>query len=59
MIELSACTLECTCGERLESEDDEPLLGLAREHMDRAHPEKEIESEQVRNRIWAKAHDAQ
>jgi len=27
--------------------------------MDRAHPEKEFESEQVRNRIYPKAHDAE
>ena len=27
------------------------LFELAREHMDREHPEKEIKGEQVRNRI--------
>jgi hypothetical protein len=35
------------------------LFELAREHMDREHPGKEIEGEQVRNRIDAKAHDAE
>jgi hypothetical protein len=35
------------------------LFELAREHMDRAHPEKEIGGEQVRNRIYPKAHDAE
>jgi hypothetical protein len=34
------------------------LFELAREHMDREHPEKGIEGEQVRNRIDARAHDA-
>jgi len=57
VIEPSACTLECACGERLKAEDDEPLFELAREHMGREHLEKGIEGEQVRNRIDAKAHD--
>jgi hypothetical protein len=34
------------------------LFELAREHMDREHPEKGIEGEQVRNHIDAKAHGA-
>jgi hypothetical protein len=34
------------------------LFELAREHMDREHPEKGIEGEQVSNRIDAKAHGA-
>ena len=42
----------------LEAEDGEPLFELVREHMDREHPEKGIEGEQVRNRIDAKAYDA-
>ena len=41
-------TLGCACGERLEAEDDEVLFELAREHMDREHPEKGIEGEHVR-----------
>jgi hypothetical protein len=52
-------TLECACGERLEAEDDEVLFELAREHMDREHPEKGIEGEHVRNLIEAKVHDAE
>jgi hypothetical protein len=35
------------------------LFELAREHVDREHPEKVIEGEQVRNLIEAKAHDAE
>jgi hypothetical protein len=38
-IELSACTLEYACGERLESEGDEASFELARELLKvRAHP---------------------
>ncbi len=51
--------MACACGERLEAEDDEALFELAREHMDREHPEKEIEGEQVRYPTEAKAHDAE
>jgi len=52
VIELSACTLEYTCGERRESKGDEASIELARELPQvRAHPEKVIEGEQVRNRI--------
>jgi hypothetical protein len=35
------------------------LIELAREPMDREHPEEGIEGEQVRNCIDAKAHDAE
>ena len=51
-------TMECACGERLEARDDEALFERVREHMDREHPEKGIEDEQVRNLIEATAHDA-
>ena len=52
VIKLSACTLEYACGERRESEGDEASFELARELLQvRAHPEKVIEGEQVRNRI--------
>jgi hypothetical protein len=51
--------LECACGERLEAEDDVALFELARGHMDREHPEKGIEGEQIRNRIDTKAHGAE
>ena len=52
VIELSACTLQYACGERLESEGDEASFELARELLlVSAHPEKGIQVEQVRNRI--------
>ena len=52
VIELAACTLEYACGECLDSEGDEASIELARELPQvRAHPEKVIEGEQVRNRI--------
>ena len=52
IIKLSACTLKYACGERLESEGDEASFELARELLQvRAHLEKGIEGEQVRNRI--------
>ena len=52
VIELSACTLEYACGERLESEGDQAAFELARELLQvRAHPEKGIQVEQLSNRI--------
>jgi hypothetical protein len=41
------------------SEDHETLFELAREHTDRADPEKEIKGEQVRKRIYPKAHESE
>ena len=52
VIELPACTLEYACRERLEFEGDEASFERARELLQvRAHPEKGIQVEQVRNRI--------
>jgi hypothetical protein len=31
--------IDCPCGHRLEGADDEELFRLAREHVDRDHPE--------------------
>ena len=46
------------CGHRLEAESDEALFVLAREHMDRDHPEMQRTDEQIRRRIAADANDA-
>lgn len=47
--------IDCPCGHRLEAETDAELFRLAREHVDRDHPEMERSDEQIRERI---AHDA-
>jgi rhodanese-related sulfurtransferase len=58
---LSAETLmraiECPCGHHLEGADDEELFRLARDHVDRRHPEMKGSDEQLRERIAADVYD--
>lgn len=50
--------IDCPCGHRLEAATDEELFRLAREHINRNHPELERTDEQVRQRVEADARDA-
>ena len=49
--------IDCPCGHRLEGLDDEELFRLAREHVDRDHPEMQRTDEQLRDRVSADAYD--
>ena len=49
--------IECPCGHQLEGADDEELCRLAREHVDRDHPEMVRTDEQLRERVAADAYD--
>ena len=49
--------IECPCGHHLEGADGEELLRLAREHVDRDHPDMERSDQQLRERIAAAAYD--
>jgi rhodanese-related sulfurtransferase len=49
--------LECPCGHQLEGSDDETLFRLAREHVDRDHPEIDRGDEDLRARVSADAYD--
>ena len=49
--------IECPCGHHLEGADDDVLFRLAREHVDRDHPEMQRTDEQLRARIAADAYD--
>jgi predicted small metal-binding protein len=49
--------IECPCGHHLEGADDEELFRLAREHVDRDHPEMQRTDEQLRERVAADAYD--
>ncbi len=49
--------LECECGMHLEGHDDDELYGLAREHVDRDHPEMHLSDEQVRGIVAEGAYD--
>jgi predicted small metal-binding protein len=50
--------LECPCGHHLEAESDDRLFRLAREHVDRDHPEMQRTDDQIRARVAADAYDA-
>jgi MFS family permease len=50
--------IDCPCGHRLEGADDDELFRLAREHVDRDHPEMQRTDEDLRARITADAYDA-
>jgi predicted small metal-binding protein len=52
-------TIDCPCGHRLEAESDEELFRLAREHVDRDHPEMQRTDEQIWERVRRDAYDAE
>jgi predicted small metal-binding protein len=49
--------IECPCGHHLEAESDAELFRLAREHVDRDHPEMQRSDEQIRQRVRNDAYD--
>ena len=51
--------IDCPCGHRRVSADDEELFHKAREHVDRDHPEMERTDEQLRDWVAADAYDVE
>lgn len=51
--------IDCPCGHRLDGFDDEDLFRLAREHVDRDHPEMRRSEEQIRDRVVADAYEVE
>jgi predicted small metal-binding protein len=49
--------IDCRCGHRLEGKDDDELFRLAREHVDRDHPEMQRTDEELHQRIAADGRD--
>jgi predicted small metal-binding protein len=49
--------IECPCGHHLEGADDDELFRLAREHVDRDHPEMRRTDDELRQRVAADAYD--
>jgi predicted small metal-binding protein len=49
--------IDCPCGHRLEGADDDELFRLAREHVDRDHPETQRTDDELRQRVAADAYD--
>jgi hypothetical protein len=50
--------IDCPCGHRLEGADDEELFRLARQHVDRDHPEMQRTDDELRERVAKDAYDA-
>jgi len=50
--------IDCPCGHHLEGADDAELFRLAREHVDRDHPEMQRTDDELRQRVAADAYDA-
>ena len=50
--------IECPCGHHIEGADDAELFRLAREHVDRDHPEMQRSDDEIRQRVAADAYDA-
>ena len=49
--------IDCPCGHRLEGASDDELFRLAREHVERDHPEMQRSDDDLRRRIAADAYD--
>jgi predicted small metal-binding protein len=49
--------IDCPCGHHLEGADDDELFRLAREHINRDHPEMQRTDEQIRERVVKDAYD--
>lgn len=49
--------IDCPCGHSLVGQNDEELFRLAREHVDRDHPEMARTDEELRARVAADARD--
>jgi hypothetical protein len=50
--------IDCPCGHRLEGENDDDLVRLARKHVDSHHPDVERSDEDLRRLVAAGAYDA-
>jgi hypothetical protein len=49
--------IDCPCGHHLEAADHFELFRLAREHVNREHPEMQRTNAQIRERVAADAYD--
>ena len=49
--------IDCPCGLRLEGENDDELVRLAREHVDSHHPDMERSDDELRQLVAAGAYE--
>ncbi len=50
--------IDCECGETLQAANDDDLFRAARQHVDEAHPDMEMNDDQVRELVANKAYEA-
>lgn len=50
--------LDCDCGHHLEADDDEQLRERARQHVAEAHPDMQMNDDQIRELVSSKAYHA-
>jgi hypothetical protein len=49
--------LDCACGEHLEAADDEAMAQAVRGHVEQAHPDMQLNDEQIREQVSQQAYD--
>ena len=50
--------IDCDCGQTLQAANDDDLVKAARQHVDEAHPDLEMDDDQVRELGADKAYEA-
>jgi predicted small metal-binding protein len=50
--------IDCDCGHTLQAANDDDLASQMRDHVGESHPEMELDDEQVRNLVAARAYEA-
>lgn len=50
--------IDCECGQTLQAADDQELADAVREHVDEAHPDMELDDEQVKGMVAEQAYTA-
>jgi predicted small metal-binding protein len=50
--------IDCNCGKTLQAGNDDDLARIVKEHVEESHPEMELNDDQVKELVGARAYDA-
>jgi predicted small metal-binding protein len=50
--------IDCDCGQTLQAANDDDLFRATRKHVDEAHPDLDMNDDQVRELVASKAYEA-
>jgi predicted small metal-binding protein len=50
--------IDCNCGETLQAANDDDLADRVRQHVDEAHPDMQLDEQQVRAMVADQAYEA-